>query len=868
MTEHESPNNESPKNNNLDKDLESEESEEDPYYEAPGSLKKSVPAAIGSICWLNMIPNEEDQKKIGKLVPENPNNGIPRHSVSADKDNRRFSESDPESNSEKMGCCFRILDKILQFFEWILHDFSLKHLIWIKLIFLFQSASMTVLYPYLNLHMKSLGISVQETAVINAVIPILFIFTPPLAGFLADKLGNFRILLAILTALGGLVALLLLIVPQGRDVTPYPDTLDWGVSCGKAENRARFQKMMLHGFRRDQCQIQSSGYLNVTFTPGTCGYLCPTRNPVDVKPNFFEYKVIWPNRGGGFGISEIVDVVTLDSPEARLYHEPNVIDDNIFFPMNWTFHLSCDRIRPNDCIFNPIRRAPTRMVYNIQALSTSTNLEKLSREGPEFEIESIIPPETGRPVSVPVNCGAKEIIAQVVSTVETSSLPSSASAQVPEETVDTRFSGCTLHCMVSVPRHEVCNNTNVGVVYDPAITFWSYLMVRTALGVLTAASLMMFEGAVMATIQEMGGDYGIQRFVGNFGAIIFAPLGGYIIDIYSKVDKVNFSVAIYIYLGLKLGAAFMILFIELDFRPPGERILKNIGQVLRNFEVVMFLIQMMFAGTFWGFIEGFLFWFLDDLGASKLLMGWTVAVGMMTSLPFLIFSGPITELLGHINVIVIGMLAYCIRLLGYSFLQDPVYVYPYEALEGFTMALMMTSAVTYVAKISSPSTIASVMGIMGALFFGIGKGSGSLFGGLLMGYIGARSAFRVFAGLALLSACVYILFQLCYGSKQKKKRVKIRDLENANNGLSNGHRIDREKMNSNGLVLTPNGSPNGVKNGGFDSSNDGRDSKTPNSEEDQGSTSAIYENAKERALNDSQSLRGSGPRSLTGGTTV
>ncbi len=44
------------------------------------------------------------------------------------------------------------------------------------------------------------------------------------------------------------------------------------------------------------------------------------------------------------------------------------------------------------------------------------------------------------------------------------------------------------------------------------------------------------------------------------------------------------------------------------------------------------------------------------------------------------------------------------------------------------MALMMTSAVTYVAKISTQTTIASVMGLMGSLFFGVGKGSGCLFG--------------------------------------------------------------------------------------------------------------------------------------------
>ena len=144
-------------------------------------------------------------------------------------------------------------------------------------------------------------------------------------------------------------------------------------------------------------------------------------------------------------------------------------------------------------------------------------------------------------------------MANVVSTVETASLPSHTSARVEEERVDTRFSGCNLRCIVQVPREEVrlaisvhhsksgtqypitwkclapsipdkstsccpsayadgntvnhivipqvCANTQTGVTHQPAITFWSYLLVRVLLGVLTAASLMMFEGAVMATIQ-------------------------------------------------------------------------------------------------------------------------------------------------------------------------------------------------------------------------------------------------------------------------------------------------------------------------------------------------------------------------------
>jgi len=77
--------------------------------------------------------------------------------------------------------------KVISLAAWVRDDFSLRHLILVKLVFLLQSASMTVLYPYLNLHMKSLGMTVPEAAVVNAAVPVLFIFTPPLAGFLADR---------------------------------------------------------------------------------------------------------------------------------------------------------------------------------------------------------------------------------------------------------------------------------------------------------------------------------------------------------------------------------------------------------------------------------------------------------------------------------------------------------------------------------------------------------------------------------------------------------------------------------------------------------------------------------------------------------
>ena len=50
-----------------------------------------------------------------------------------------------------------------------------------------------MLYPYLTIHMKELGISVEETAIMSAVLPIVAVVMPPVAGMVADRIGNFRV---------------------------------------------------------------------------------------------------------------------------------------------------------------------------------------------------------------------------------------------------------------------------------------------------------------------------------------------------------------------------------------------------------------------------------------------------------------------------------------------------------------------------------------------------------------------------------------------------------------------------------------------------------------------------------------------------
>lgn len=101
-------------------------------------------------------------------------------------------------------------------------------------------------------------------------------------------------------------------------------------------------------------------------------------------------------------------------------------------------------------------------------------------------------------------------------------------------------------------------------------------------------------------------------------------------------------------------------------------------------------------------------------------MGLTITVGGILGIPLLVLSGPMVKKIGHANIIFIGFIAYAIRLVGYSVIYNPWYSLIFEAMECFTHSLCFTAAITYAAKLSSPTTDSTIQGIFGGLFYGVG----------------------------------------------------------------------------------------------------------------------------------------------------
>ena len=106
------------------------------------------------------------------------------------------------------------------------------------------------------------------------------------------------------------------------------------------------------------------------------------------------------------------------------------------------------------------------------------------------------------------------------------------------------------------------------------------------------------------------------------------------------------------------------LFADLDFKIPNTSLMKDLKCLLKIVEFDVFLVAAIFSGMFCGFSDEYLFWFLDELGGSKSLMGLCLTVSCLSGIPPLVLSDKIFRRLGHPNVQVLGFIVFVIRLIG------------------------------------------------------------------------------------------------------------------------------------------------------------------------------------------------------------
>lgn len=200
--------------------------------------------------------------------------------------------------------------------------------------------------------------------------------------------------------------------------------------------------------------------------------------------------------------------------------------------------------------------------------------------------------------------------------------------------------------------------------------FWLYFFLRFLATMMLSAGVTIMDPIALTMIEKFGGDFGRERLFSSFGMAIFSPITGILIDYTSRgLGYTDYSSAFYTYDILLLSSIVAILMMPIGEKLPADNVFRDLYNLLKLPHVIAFIGFLFFLGNFWGFIESFLFLYLRELGAPNYLLGITITVGTVSSIPFLYGAEKITKIFGHVNLIIIAFFSHAVRLVGYSFIE-------------------------------------------------------------------------------------------------------------------------------------------------------------------------------------------------------
>ena len=138
--------------------------------------------------------------------------------------------------------------------------------------------------------------------------------------------------------------------------------------------------------------------------------------------------------------------------------------------------------------------------------------------------------------------------------------------------------------------------------------------------------------------------------------------------------------------------------------------------------------------------------------------------------PMFWLSGKITSKLGVNGIMTISLLSYTIRFIIYATITNPYHAIPAEIMRGATFASFWAGATYHVYQIAPNGLSATFLGILNAMYAGLGQSMGSLIGGKLSEKYGISNAFLVSAKMDAVALACFTIYQLInYVNKEKNE---------------------------------------------------------------------------------------------------
>ncbi|XP_016961968.1 uncharacterized protein LOC108032576 isoform X2 [Drosophila biarmipes] len=681
------------------------------------------------------------------------------------------------------------------------------NLIMLKITLFVMYGATSSLLPYLTIHMQSIGLTVEEIAIIYLALPFTTFLSPPITGFLVDKFGKYKPVVVMSLLLNAIFHHSLLFIPQQEipGVVPsafvlrHPDSGDievWWSPCPSRECPEEPELELAVHQCVDYClmqeQVNPQLYTNnpaydvrpaTTSTTQRPQLTATTARTTTIEPSSSESSSS-PAPTTSTTASPASSLPALFATQTRSrYQEVLNMSSTMFPPMSQLKEVGLGRS------LEPGQSSSAELsAMSMQGLNlTDSSQQKLpwnswvhsdNDDATYFMLQ--MHPDLADPteqLGMEIEQDANETVTDILQRFGKDYLDRGKINLTDMDDLDLRCGGlvrrtnmtqlgsgavkCMMQrCTFTMNAPEICPPD---YKETDEIIFWVYFLLRFLATTMLSAGVTIMDPIALTMIEKYGGDFGRERLFSSIGMAIFSPITGIMIDYSSRgLGYTDYSAAFYTYDVLLVISTMSVLMMPLGEKLPADNVFRDLWNLLKMPHVIAFICFLFVLGNFWGFIESFLFLYLKELGAPNYLLGITITVGTVSSIPFLYGAEKITRIFGHVNLIIIAFFSHAGRLVGYSFIENAWWCFPFEAMESLSCHLMWVAAATYCSILAPKSLLATLIGVLGMAHFSLGRGSGSFTGGLLIGQFGTRDAFRYMGLLAVVGGIAYGLLHLIW----------------------------------------------------------------------------------------------------------
>lgn len=593
-----------------------------------------------------------------------------------------------------------------------------RQLVYLAVILFFLFSVIGSLTPFLTLHMRHLGFQLPEITVINTVSAFLSLLGPVLGGTLAERKAKYKTVTVTCMLLAALSYTALTFIPR-FEKRHYRPLVDFSCDSG-----IRIERCVSW----DSCRDALDSFDNISSVQlSGCSYQCPMSSPINAS---VPLHICFYGEDG--------NVCVIYEPDGANTTE-TIFDTQLH---KWSY----DDYPEED----------------ILELNTTMELQEGDFEDDLGEnVESMV-------------TGDDDSKSQVTVCKYHPSYPIGFNKK--------KFHGigcrptledCSVHCRISFSKEgsSVLPNLCEESTGDPSSTFWSYLALRCIGDLCLFTVLCLLDALTVASTNDYEGAYGRIHVWPALAMAVFSPLCGALVDHYTDMDgRADYSPPAFVGAALAVLTCALIIALPVNSKRsfPQFQSLSHPTQVtFFTGEMLALLFIALVLGTQWGVLCTFLPWFTHEVGCSGTLTGLALTMAFGFSLPFLLISKNMVRNIGRGNLLVFALLFYGTRCAGVSYVFSPWWILPFATMDAFTLCVMWVSVVAYGQSIAPFGYHLVIQYAMNLLHFGVGRGIGSIIGGVVMNSHGVRPVLR---GIAICSTVIGFLYLALYHLVIKKNR--------------------------------------------------------------------------------------------------